>query len=160
MGARPLDGDTWAEAGNRGVAEVLAGAESLGRVVERFPKFVLAVGVMEIGRHDADDLGRQAVEVDRAIENAGISAEASLPERITEHSHAGSAPRVELFGFGESAADEGRDAECREKAGCRAGSLDALGFASFAREIEIGDEAGEREEANSWRERRGAAGAA
>src|SRR5437868_4980850 len=77
------------ETRDAGVAEILAVAELDRRVIERRPEFVLTAGVVEIGRHDANDLGIAAVETDLAVEDGGIAAKSPLPQRVAEYGDGG-----------------------------------------------------------------------
>ena len=83
--ARLLDGDAGTEAGDRYVTEIRTIAEFLGRVVQWFPQFVIAAGIVEFGRHDADDFSVAAVQADFAIQDTGIATETPLPQRVAQH---------------------------------------------------------------------------
>ena len=128
----------------RYVTEIRAIAEFLGRVVQWLPQFVIAAGIVEFGRHDADDFSVAAVQADLAIQDTGIAAETPLPQRVAQHRDGGSALRIELLRFREGATDERRDAESRKQAGSGACAADALRFA-FTGQIEIGDNSREGE---------------
>ena len=82
---RLLDGDAGAKAGDGHVTEIRAIAEFLGRVVQWLPQFVIAAGIVEFGRHDADDFSVAAVQADLVIQDTGIAAETPLPERVAQH---------------------------------------------------------------------------
>ena len=134
--------DAWAEPGNASITKIRAIAELLGRVVQWFPQFVVTAGVVEFGRHDADDFSVVAVQADFAIEDTGIAAETPLPERVAQHDDGDGAVRIELLSFREGAADQWPNAERVKQAGSRAGAADALWLVSTS-QIEIGDQAGE-----------------
>ena len=144
MRTRLLDGDAGAKTGDGYVTEIRTIAKLLRRVVQWCPQFVIAAGVVEFGRHDADDFSVAAVQADLAIEDTGIAAETPLPQRVAQHGDGGGALRIELLRFREGATDERRDAESRKQAGSGACAADALRLA-FTGQIEIGDNSREGE---------------
>ncbi len=70
-------------------------------------------GVVEAGRHDADDRARPPVEHHLAAEHAAVAAEGVLPQPVREHHHVVAPRRV--FGGEEAAPERRRDAEGREE---------------------------------------------
>jgi hypothetical protein len=52
---------------------------------QRQPQLDAAVREVEALRHDTDDLGRHAVDLDLSSENLGVSAKSTLPEAVSEH---------------------------------------------------------------------------
>ena len=142
--ARLLDPDARTETGDGYVAEIRTIADFLGRVVQRFPQFVIVAGIVKFGWHDSDDFSVAAVQADFAIEDACVTAETPLPQRIAQHGDGGRALRIELLGFREGAADQRRDPESVKQAGGSACAADALRLA-LTGQIEIGDKPGEGE---------------
>ena len=115
VGAGLLDGDARLQARDAVQPWVIAAILPAGvfrRLADRRPQLD-AARELEVGRHDADHREAAVVERHLLIEDAGVAAEAPLPERVAEH---GDRLRARLvFVIGEEAAPQGIDAQRLEQ---------------------------------------------
>src|SRR6185437_491779 len=77
------------------------------------PKIGLVTWKLELSGHHTDDLCRRIIQTQRAADNAWITAEASLPERMTDHADLVLA--LHVFAFGKRATEQRIDAEDLEE---------------------------------------------
>jgi hypothetical protein len=140
-GHRSLRGGEWyggLEARDDGEVGVLAiGGRDIGQC-ERAPggDFAEEHGVVEAGRHDADDGDGLAIDPERAAEDAGIRTEALEPGGVGKNDDSVVAGAV--F-FGRERAAQGRSrAEEREKIGGDEKAAQAVGGLARLADVEIG----------------------
>ena len=137
------DGGARGEARDRVVAVApVVGPELLGLGRARHPQLrrvgrVLAEvgGQREAARHDAHDLVRHAVDLDRAADHRRVARVASLPQRVAEDSEL--RPARPVLRLREAAPEERRDAERLERVRRDLAGGDPHGLA-VAREVAVG----------------------
>src|SRR5262245_5864907 len=108
---------------------MIAAASRLIRLKgHRRPELLFESGEPEMRGHHADDRIRTIVERQALPDDAGIAAEAPLPQAVTEHDYCLSLGAV--FLLREDAPQRGGDTEQREQAGRNAHALDPLRLAT------------------------------
>ena len=102
-------------------------AQRFGVEEQRLPDLDAGIGILERGRHHADDLHRPAVERNHLADDGGVRLESPPPQRVTQHD--------DLFPAGlflrprERPANLRGRAKQRKETGGDDRALEALGFA-------------------------------
>src|SRR4030095_3324302 len=76
---------------------------------ERYPKIRPGSREVEIGRHDAHDLARHAVDRDLASDDSAVRTELALPDSLSDEHHPGCIRSI--FAVTEGAAEDRSRAE-------------------------------------------------
>jgi hypothetical protein len=86
----------------------------------------------EVGRRDADDRERDALDGERVPDRVSRAAETALPEAVADHRHRAVGPAAaDIVGRRQRAAEHGRDAERVEHPAARPQAVDKLCLAAL-----------------------------
>ena len=133
LGLRAADAGLQARERRVAVRPSVVIAQGFGVEEERLPDLDRAIGELEPGRHDANDLCRPAIDRNRLPDDRPTGAEPPRPERVTQDDHIVAARLI--LTRDERAADLRGRAEQRKERGGHDGAVDALGV-SAAGEVE------------------------